>query len=172
MPKIIPELREKILRAARARITEDESHDFSTRQLAADCGVASGTLFNYFSSKEELMACVMLEDWQKCLSRLSAAAEDAGTVSQGLREMEAALRDFSRPFRAVWRRYDRHAPIGQHHAQLIGQMSGPVGRLASRFGHAADETELLVVTEMLLAASQREEGLIDRLIPVVEQIIA
>ena len=58
MPKIIPELRDKLLLAARKRLVQDESHDFSTRQLAADCGIAAGTVFNYFPTKESLLACI------------------------------------------------------------------------------------------------------------------
>ncbi len=172
MPKIIPELREKILFFARRHILEDEQHDFSTRQLAADCGIAAGTLFNYFSTKEELLAAVMLEDWIACLREMNEISRQAADLSGGLKAMEAALRGFSAPYLPVWRGYDRRAPIGEYHGRLLQQLLVPLGNLLQRFGKACNETELLVLTEMLLAASQREEGTIDRLLPVMEKLLA
>lgn len=171
MPKIIPELREKLLLAARKRLTEDESHDFSTRQLAADCGIAAGTVFNYFPTKESLLACIMLEDWQLSLERMLDAAECAQTPEQGLWELEVLLREYSRPFLPVWRGYDRRAPRPEYHKVLIRQLCQPLDLLLRRTGSACGETELVVLAELLLAASQREEDTMEKLIPIMKKII-
>lgn len=202
MPKIIPELREKILHAAKKHLLEDDAHDFSTRQLAADCGVAAGTIFNYFKTKEELLAFIILEDWQSCLMKLDQIAsedhidEDSGDsssasdrrLSSGLKKMGCELQTFCNPFLPIWQRYDQHAPIREHHDQLIGQLLLPVSTLLNNAGKACSEMELRVITEMLLAASlkaassketiasqndislQTEEDLIERLIPVILKI--
>ena len=171
MPKIIPELREKILSCARTRIIADESHDFSTRQLASDCGVAVGTIFNYFSSKEEILACIMLEDWTVCLKEMTAEAERAESTRQGLCRMEEKLRAFSEPFLAVWRGYGSRAPVPRYHALLIRQISEPLAVLLRKTQRTCGETELKVLAEMLLACSQREAGLIHQLIPVMEKLL-
>lgn len=170
MPKTIPDLRQKILLAARRRMTESESGGFNIRQLAVDLGVAAGTIFNYFSSKEELMASVMLEDWQLCLEKMDEAARKAPSPFDGFRQMEALIRAFSDPFRAVWRGYTRENPIPQYHRMLIAQLSQPVGALLARFGRNTGGTELSVLSEMLLASSQREPDLIETLLPVMEKI--
>lgn len=172
MPKIILELREKLLLCARKRLTEDESHDFSTRQLAADCGIAAGTVFNYFPTKESLLACIMLEDWQVCLKRMGDAAEHAPTLRAGLTELESLLRAFSKPFLSVWRSYDHRAPLPEYHRMLIRQLCGPLETLLQKSRIRCGETELVVLAELLLAASQREEGTIEKLIPIMEKIIA
>ena len=170
MPKTIPDLKKKILLAARRRMTESESGSFSIRQLAVDLQVAAGTIFNYFSSKDELMASVILEDWQLCLWKMDEAAQKALSPYDGFRQMEALLRAFSEPFRSVWRGYTRQNPIPQYHRMLIGQLSGPVGTLLGQSGCTVGDTELSVLSEMLLASSQREPGLIDSLLPVMEKI--
>ncbi len=171
MPKIIPELREKLVLCARKRLTEDESHDFSTRQLAADCGIAAGTVFNYFPTKESLLACIMLEDWQISLGRMLDAAEHAETLESGLFKQESLLREFSRPFLPVWRSYDRRAPLPEYHQTLIHQLCGPLEVLLQKKGSRCGETELIVLAELLLASSQREEGTIGKLIPIMKKIM-
>ena len=171
MPKIIPELRGKLLLAARKRLVQDESHDFSTRQLAADCGIAAGTVFNYFPTKESLLACIMLEDWRLCLDRMLNVPEHTETLEQGLLELEALLRAFSEPFLPVWRNYDHRAPLPEYHKVLISQLSQPLEALLQKTGIRPGETELSVLAELLLAASQREEGTIEKLIPIMKKIV-
>ncbi|MBR6322701.1 MAG: helix-turn-helix transcriptional regulator [Lachnospiraceae bacterium] len=171
MPKIIPELREKILSCARKHIVEDENHDFSTRLLASECGVAAGTIFNYFSTKEELLASVILEDWTACLKEMTEEAERAKSTEEGLLMIEGKLRAFSRPFLAVWQGYSRPVPIRKYHARLVKQLSEPIEIVLQKTQKSCSETELQVISEMLLSCSQREEGLIARLIPVMEKIL-
>ena len=170
MPKIIPELREKILLAAKKRLKEDEKHDFSTRQLAKDLDIAAGTIFNYFSTKEEILAYVMLEDWQKCLGEMRAASEEEPGIREGFTKMEALLRSFSVPYRQIWSGYDHLGPVRERHGELIRQITAPVRTMLERFGKALSETELGVLSEMLLTASQREEGTLERIFPVMEKI--
>ena len=171
MPKIIPELREKILSCARKHMIQDESHDFSTRQLAAECGIAAGTVFNYFSTKEEILAVVILEDWTACLKEMTEEASRAEDTDRGLLMIEERLRAFSVPFVTVWQGYDRRAPIGKYHSLLVRQLSVPVETVLRKTGKTCSGTELLVIAEMLLACSQREEGLITRLLPVMEKLL-
>ena len=73
MPKIIPELREALIHAAKERILTSDSHDITIREIASDCNTAVGTVYNYFSSKDELLAAVMLEDWLNVIGHVNAA---------------------------------------------------------------------------------------------------
>ena len=54
-PRSRTEKREaEILEAAIALFGDEGFHSVSTRKIAAAAGVSEGTLFNYFSSKNEL----------------------------------------------------------------------------------------------------------------------
>ena len=170
MPKIIPELREKMLSCARAHLMEDDGHDFSTRQLASECGIAAGTVYNYFSTKEEILACIMLEDWKVCLKKMQEEAEHTEDIRCGFAMIEQQLRAFSAPFLVIWQRYDR-VPIPKYHALLIRQIEQPLKILLERTHRTCGETERAVLSEMLLSCSQREEGLIEKLIPVMEKLL-
>ena len=70
MPKRIENLRETILTTARAQLLETGYQDFAMREAAHRCGVAVGTLYNYFPSKDALAAAVMLEDWHEDLDAM------------------------------------------------------------------------------------------------------
>ena len=63
MPKLIANLRENIPAEARRLLSERGYSGLSLRELADRCGVAVGTLYNYYPSKAALIARLMLEDW-------------------------------------------------------------------------------------------------------------
>ncbi len=71
MPKRIEQLREKLLSEAKRQIDERGCAETTVRSVAAACGVGVGTVYNYFESKEMLIASVVLEDWKKYLSLMS-----------------------------------------------------------------------------------------------------
>ncbi len=52
----------RIIKAANAALKEQEYEQIQIRDVAQDAGVALGTLYRYFSSKEHLYAAVLL-DW-------------------------------------------------------------------------------------------------------------
>ena len=78
MPKLIENLRERILADARQTLTDEGYRALSMRGLARRAGVAPGTLYNYFSSKDELVATIALADWRQVTSRMECAARRLG----------------------------------------------------------------------------------------------
>ena len=48
-----------ILEAAIHLFGEEGFHSVTTRKIAARAGISEGTLFNYFSSKNELMRAIL-----------------------------------------------------------------------------------------------------------------
>jgi AcrR family transcriptional regulator len=55
------ETRRRIIEAALDLFGRDGWENTTTRQIAAEAGIATGTLFNYFESKEAIVAFLMLE---------------------------------------------------------------------------------------------------------------
>ena len=56
MPKVIPEVREKLLTTVRNRLLKDGPDAVSLRSIAKECGIAVGTVYNYFPNKDMLIA--------------------------------------------------------------------------------------------------------------------
>ena len=56
MPKILESVREQLLETARAQIERNGYANTTIRSVAAECGIAVGTVYNYFPSKDMLIA--------------------------------------------------------------------------------------------------------------------
>lgn len=76
MPKIIENVREMLLDEAKRQIRENGYKDTTIRSVAGACGVGVGTVYNYFPSKDMLIATFMLEDWQVCLTQMKALPQN------------------------------------------------------------------------------------------------
>ena len=70
MPKKIAELREKMIAYARQALLQEGTSALTVRSTASACGVAVGTVYNYFPSKEGLIEAVILADWEVMLAGL------------------------------------------------------------------------------------------------------
>ena len=105
MPKIIANLREKILAEARRQIEEQGYGATTIRSIAAACGVGTGTVYNYFESKDMLIASFMVDDWRRCLDRMKTfPSEDRRAF---LKNVNECLKDFIETHKALF--YDKSA---------------------------------------------------------------
>jgi AcrR family transcriptional regulator len=74
--------REAILQSARRLFAEQGFDATTTRDIAQDAGIASGTLFNYFATKEAIVACMANEAIADALA--THDAEESATLEEGL----------------------------------------------------------------------------------------
>ena len=74
MPKIIQNLERKLIEEARSQIETQGYGAVTIRSVAKACGVGVGTVYNYFSSKEALLATYMLQDWNRCVDAINAVS--------------------------------------------------------------------------------------------------
>ncbi len=85
MPKIIENVRELLLTEAKKQVAERGYAGTTIRSVASACGVGIGTVYNYFPSKEMLVASFMAEEWMKALDTLAALPkEDHKTLLCGI----------------------------------------------------------------------------------------
>ena len=76
MPKIIQNLRDLLLSEAKEQINRHGYAQTTIRSVAQAVGVGVGTVYNYFPSKEMLIAAFMLEDWQSCVLQMQTGEGD------------------------------------------------------------------------------------------------
>ncbi len=67
MPKVIEKLREELISEVRRELEEYGYSALTVRSIAQECNVGVGTVYNYFPSKDELVAAVVFEDWKKAV---------------------------------------------------------------------------------------------------------
>ncbi len=74
MPKKIENARERLLEEAKRLLDEEGYERLTMRSVANACGLGVGTAYNYFPSKNDLIASFILEDWRECLTKMRACA--------------------------------------------------------------------------------------------------
>lgn len=103
MPKIIKDIEGKLLSIAKDIILQEGYDKLSMRRVAAECGIAVGTIYNYFPNKEVMLAGIMVEDWKTCLenadNRITAKAD---VFEDGLVIICECLEEFVTKYRAIW----------------------------------------------------------------------
>lgn len=176
MPKIIQELREKILAAARKRLLTEGYAALSLRGIAGDCSIAVGTIYNYFPDKNTLIASVMLGDWLEALAKMDRACAQAGTAAEGYTAIYAAIRGFSHIYREVWAQFAQtggsSGEIDSRHLMLRNQLVERIVPLLERTGQAGITDIAPILAETVLAAAvqpdigpEQIEAFIQRLVP-------
>ncbi len=73
-----------ILRTARRLFAENGYEATLTRDIAREAGIATGTLFNYFGTKEAIVACLASEAIGETLTEAGAAPHTAETLEEAL----------------------------------------------------------------------------------------
>ena len=66
-------LRDALLTSARAIAAREGPDAINIRRLAADAGVATGTVYLYFASKEDVILALTEEYWRQAMMDLNAA---------------------------------------------------------------------------------------------------
>jgi AcrR family transcriptional regulator len=157
MPKLIPKAKEHILAAARKLLLEKGYSGLALRQLAAQCDVAVGTIYNYFANKEMLVASVMAEDWTAALKGMQKDCENAATVKQGVRAIHDGICAFAREYEPVWRGYAGiPSGFGQRHIMLRNQLAGLLKAMIDRLGHKEPGICPLLAEAVLACAMQKD----------------
>ncbi|MCM1025655.1 MAG: TetR/AcrR family transcriptional regulator [Roseburia sp.] len=150
MPKIIEDVRRTLLAEARRQLAEKGYARATIRSVAGACGLAVGTVYNYFPSKDMLIASFMAEDWMKSLSRIDGCAtQDSKALLRGIyRE----LREFSEQYSALFADEEAvkafSAVFTKRHKMLRDQLAGrilPVCRGENREFLAEFAAEALLI---------------------------
>lgn len=175
MPRTIDGLQEALIREARRMLLTDGGRAMTIRNVAGCCHVAVGTVYNYFKSKDELMAYVILADWQRAMADMQACAAAAEDVLGGLRGVYEALAAFEGLYREAWNNYavnnDAITNLNRRHGLVISQLTGVVEPLLSRYGVVWNAYLPTFLAETLLSAASRGEGSFEQVLPILQRLV-
>ena len=130
MPKIIENLKDRLILEAHRQIEQNGYASVTIRSIAGGCGVGVGTVYNYFPSKDALVATWLLQDWNLCMKAIretSAASEESRPV---LHCIYRQLRQFFTGHSAVFQ--DKAAAsaftgsFSRYHGLLRQQLAQPL----------------------------------------------
>ncbi len=130
MPKIIENLKDRLIAEAEKQIEESGYGAVTIRSIAKGCGVGVGTVYNYFPSKDALIATHLLEDWQGCLEAIQATTDRSEAPRPAVQCIYDQLVGFACRHQAIFR--DEAAVAGfsgsfsQYHSRLRAQLAAPL----------------------------------------------
>ena len=130
MPKIIENLPQRLLEEARRQIEESGFGALTIRSVAKACGVGVGTVYNYYPSKEALVASFMLNDWMECVAFIEASAAESQTLEPVLRVIHEKLCLFMEQYDPIFQ--DESASVSytgstsKYHSILRSQLARPL----------------------------------------------
>ena len=140
MPKVIENIRESIIQAAKDTLLTDGYDRLSLRGVSRQCNIAVGTIYNYFSSKLDLIAAVMLEDWTRQTEKMHKDCAGAENAEAGIRSIFLNIREFALLYQDVWNMSMHSKEVrdemlnGRSRRQmLIEQLVGMIRALFERF---------------------------------------
>ena len=175
MPKVIAELRPSILERARTALLDEGYGALTMRGIAKACGVAVGTVYNYFPSKDMLVASVMLEDWRAALRRMEELPP-APTAPEALENVFRELTVFCARYGAIWKEYTdtgHIAPItGGYHHQLVDQLAQAVSAALAPFTPLCSPALPGFLAEALLNAAPGGPERFRELSPIWERLLS
>ena len=102
MPKNLNNVKEDILLVTRELLKETGYSDLNIRKIASQCGVATGTVYNYYSSKNEIIVEILLNEWNLMLRRIDQSTKASPKVIDKLEVMFNELNNFMINVHGVW----------------------------------------------------------------------
>ena len=174
MPKLIDNLREDLIAAARMQMLGPGGYDSLTiRSVASSCDIAVGTFYNYFSSKDHLAACVMLEDWDDLVSRTTKKIKGKPPL-ECIGKLFSMISDFSLRYGEVWSQYravSGKQTVGEDYRHgLVVQVQQLVAGLFASPAPSADLTTF--IAELLLRFGSDGHTDYKDIRPFIEKLLA
>ena len=152
MPKIIENLEARLVAEAKRQISQDGYGSMTIRSVAKACGVGVGTVYNYFPSKDDMVAAFMLEDWQKCMTVIEAVSTYSDSSKNVVRCIYDQLLSYCQLHEGVCR---DEAALGafcgcfsKYHGMLRSQIAQPLGKFCDDAFAAEFAAEALLTWTM------------------------
>ena len=102
MPKIIENLRAKIIQEAKDQIAINGYESVTIRNIAKGCEIGLGTFYNYFKSKDMLIATFLLEDWKGRMSKISEEYANEVDPMAVVRALNFEVSEFIKEYNSIF----------------------------------------------------------------------
>lgn len=172
MPKIIEQLHEKLLSEAKKQMYERGYARTTIRSVAAALGVGVGTVYNYFESKEMLIAAFVYEDWKKYLQTMAALpTSDEKILLGGIFD---SLKQFSKEYEKLFSDNDAaklvNAGSSSRHKMLRDQIASFILPICEKNGIQSPGFTAEFIAESIICWSVEKKEF-DEIYPILEKII-
>lgn len=85
MPKVIKNLKETILIEGKRQLLSNGYKNLNIRNITFNCGIGTGTFYNYFKNKDMLVTTIFESDWSLVLINTKSVIEENMPFNDKLR---------------------------------------------------------------------------------------
>lgn len=119
MPKIYEDLKETIVNEAKAIIVSKGYSKLNMREVAKASGIAVGTIYNYFPTKDTLMSELMYRYWMEFVAAIQQAEQDDCELFVKFKKIYYLLESFLDIFKDTWLKLNSNEKgmTKEHHKQ-------------------------------------------------------
>lgn len=153
MPKILENVRERILEETKRQLVEYGYGKTTVRSVAKSCEISIGTLYNNFETKDMIVAHIMLESWQAALARMREFCKSADGEA-AVKYIFEEISDYSLKHKHIFD--DKVAAKAFHafsdkHNLLVDQLSVFIEPYCREAGYSDPSFAACFITEALLS---------------------
>lgn len=171
MPKIIGEVNEKILTCAKRKMFEEGYNGLSLRSVAKECQIAVGTIYNYFESKDMLIASILLEDWKIALEKMDEGCKNISNIKEGFLSIYYAIEDFCKIYEEFWNQFNGStSSVKSRHYLLQSQIVNKIDALLDQFHYEDDKDMSVIVAESILICATKKEISVHQFEKMIERL--
>ena len=162
MPKIIKELRDKILFETKKELDLVGYDSLKLRNIANKCNIAVGTIYNYFTSKEYLVACILGEDWKCILDDSLEKIKLSLDFDEVIKIIYEVILSFYYKYKSLFESYSKTSDTTQtnflnYHIMLRGQICELIDCGLKIHSLNCGEEETKISSELLLSCSMHQD---------------
>jgi AcrR family transcriptional regulator len=114
MPKVIENLRERIIEEGRTLLLQKNYSGYNIREIARNCGIGLGTFYNYFQNKEELAGEIFRKDWEDTLLLAEELKWSEETLKSKLGRLYRSLECFIDTYLSIFHEIAVEKGTGNH----------------------------------------------------------
>lgn len=158
MPKLLKNAKEQIIKVAREELRHNENDVFSMRIIAQKCQMAVGTLYNYFPDKLNLIATVLLMDWNVEFQKTKETISSLDSIPDIVGAILKLIKGFQDKNRHIFQSY-KDETFGSYYLKLHQQFLGQINELwkLKTKSYRLSEEENLMISEMILIQSKNPQ---------------
>ena len=152
MPKIIENPEKRLMEEVGRQVRERGYAAMTIRSVAKACGVGVGTVYNYYPSKDALLAAYLLSDWKACVTAINALSARSQSPEPVVQCICDQLIGFARRHQNIFG--DEAAAtafagsFSRYHALLRSQLAAPLQKFCGSEFSAEFIAEALLTWSM------------------------